>query len=146
VVLDPVLESSSGGVLLDAAGRRALRAGLLRQLALLTPNIPEAAALLGAPEATDMAGLLAQGRALLALGPAAVLLKGGHAQGADALDLLITPEGVHELRAPRMLAGMRGTGCALATAVAAFLAEGHSLTAACAQGKAYVTALLRGAR
>lgn len=146
VVLDPVLESSSGKPLLDAPGRRALHAGLLGQVTLLTPNIPEAAALLGTTVATDTAGMLAQGRGLLALGPRAVLLKGGHASGNDALDLLVTPESVHELRGPRFAANRRGTGCALATAVAAALAQGRTLVEACASAKEHVSALLRGER
>ena len=143
VVLDPVLESSSGRALLDAPGRDALRAVLLSQVTLLTPNIPEAAALLGTTAASDVGGLIVQGRALLALGPRAVLLKGGHAAGADALDLLITPHYVHELRGPRLPASMRGTGCALASAAAAALAQGRSLAQACAQAKDHVSALLR---
>jgi hydroxymethylpyrimidine/phosphomethylpyrimidine kinase len=141
VVLDPVLAASSGGELLDAAGRVALPE-LLPQVTLLTPNIPEAARLLGVAPACDEQGLLAQARALLALGPEAVLIKGGHGQGGEAIDLLVTR--AHEpqrLCAPRRAGTRRGTGCALASAIAAFLAQGLTLAESCARGKRYVSEL-----
>jgi hydroxymethylpyrimidine/phosphomethylpyrimidine kinase len=144
LVLDPVLRSSSGGRLLDAAGERLLRRALLPRATLLTPNVPEAAALLEAPAACSDAELLAQARALCRLGPAAVLLKGGHAGGALAVDLLVTARGaVHRLSAPRVRAMQRGTGCALAAAIAAGLAAKLSLRAACEQGKRYVSGLIQ---
>jgi hydroxymethylpyrimidine/phosphomethylpyrimidine kinase len=143
VVLDPVLAASSGGELLDAQGRAAL-AQLLSRVTLLTPNIPEAASLLGLEPAADEAARLAQADALLALGPEAVLIKGGHAQGAEAVDLLVTrTHACHRLSAPRRPGTRRGTGCALATAIAAYLAQGAPLTQACAQGKHYVSELFR---
>ena len=144
VVLDPVLRSSSGGALLDAAGRRALLEVLLRKVTLLTPNIPEAADLLGVTAAGDEAQALEQARVLLARGARAVLMKGGHARGPASVDLLVGPHGeVRAFAAPRLTANMRGSGCALATAIAAHLAGGLELAAACAAAKDYVTALLR---
>jgi hydroxymethylpyrimidine/phosphomethylpyrimidine kinase len=146
LVLDPVLASSSGGELLDAAGQAALRALLLPRTTLLTPNIPEAAALLGAPRARSEEELLRQAEALLALGPQAVLLKGGHGEGALAVDLLLMRAvGVQRLSAPRCDATRRGTGCALSSAIAAGLAVGVELAAACARAKRYVTQLLQQA-
>lgn len=146
VVLDPVLASSSGGRLIDAAGERLLRRALLPRAALLTPNIPEAAALLEAQPARTDAELLEQARALCRLGPAAVLLKGGHGSGRQAIDLLVTARGsVHRLSAPRLQRLQRGTGCALAAAIAAGLAEKLSLRAACEQAKRYVSELLQRA-
>ena len=145
VVLDPVLAASSGGELLDAAGRAALPE-LLPQVTLLTPNIPEAARLLGVAPAHDEAGLLAQARALLALGPEAVLIKGGHGEGAEAIDLLVTS--THEpqrLCAPRRPGTRRGTGCALAAAIAAYLAQRLTLAESCARGKRHVSELFRKA-
>ncbi|HEX4388485.1 MAG TPA: hydroxymethylpyrimidine/phosphomethylpyrimidine kinase, partial [Steroidobacteraceae bacterium] len=141
VVLDPVLAASSGGELLDAAGRAALPQ-LLPRVALLTPNIPEAARLLGTAPAEDEATLVEQARALLALGPAAVLLKGGHAYGPEAVDLLVT-RGAHvqRLSAPRRAGTRRGTGCALSSAIAAYLARGTPLSESCARGKAHVDSL-----
>ena len=144
LVLDPVLAASSGAELLDPEGREALRALLLPRATLLTPNIPEAAALLGTPPATSAAEIVAQGRALCALGPAAVLMKGGHAGGAVATDWLICAEAeVREFSAARSARGRRGTGCALASAIAAGLATGLALDAACARAKEHVTALLQ---
>jgi hydroxymethylpyrimidine/phosphomethylpyrimidine kinase len=144
LVLDPVLASSSGGRLIDAAGERLLRRALLPRVALLTPNIPEAAALLEARPARTDTELLAQARALCQLGAAAVLLKGGHGSGPQAVDLLVTARGaVHRLSAPRVQAMPRGTGCALAAAIAAGLAAKLSLRAACEQAKRYVADLLQ---
>ena len=144
LVLDPVLASSSGGELLDDAGRSALCAALLPRTTLLTPNIPEAAALLGAGIARSEAELLQQAAALLALGPHAVLLKGGHGDGPEASDLLLASGAPpHWLRAPRLSAVCRGTGCALSAAIAAGLAAGLELTAACERAKQHVTRLLQ---
>ena len=142
-VLDPVLLSSSGVVLLNEAGRRELLATLLPQVALLTPNIPEAALLLGEPPAAGEAGLLRQGQALRARGAHAVLLKGGHAAGEESVDLLIGSDAVERLPGARLAVRMRGTGCALASAIAAYLAQGLTLSAACRQAKHYMSALLQ---
>jgi hydroxymethylpyrimidine/phosphomethylpyrimidine kinase len=144
VVLDPVLAASSGAALLDADGEAALRAVLLPHATLLTPNIPEAATLLAAPRARSEEQLLQQGRRLLALGPHAVLLKGGHADGPQALDLLLLPgEPPRRLAVPRRAVGRRGTGCVLSTAVAAGLADGLELAAACVRAKDVVTQYLQ---
>jgi hydroxymethylpyrimidine/phosphomethylpyrimidine kinase len=128
VVLDPVLATSSGGELLDAPGRAALVSVLLPLATLLTPNLPEAATLLGLPEARDEQQMQHHAQALLALGPRAVLVKGGHASLAHAVDILALQDG-------------RGTGCALASAIAAHLAGGAALPAACAAAKRCVTEL-----
>jgi hydroxymethylpyrimidine/phosphomethylpyrimidine kinase len=144
LVLDPVLAASSGGVLLDAAGRAALAALLLPRTSLLTPNIAEAAALLGATPASSAEEIIGQGRALCARGAAAVLMKGGHASGALATDWLVAPDGsVREFTAPRLAAARRGTGCALAAAIAAGLAAQLPLEVACQRAKEHVTELLR---
>ena len=143
IVLDPVLVSSSGGVLLDEAGRQQLRARLFPLASVLTPNIPEAASLCATAPATDREALLAQARSLLATGARAVLLKGGHAEGAESVDLLLTADGILQwLAAPRLGARCRGTGCALASAIAAGLASGSSIEEACAGAKRYVLAML----
>jgi hydroxymethylpyrimidine/phosphomethylpyrimidine kinase len=144
LVLDPVLASSSGGELLDTAGRGALCAELLPRTTLLTPNIPEAAALLGTGSASNEAELLQQARALLALGPRAVLLKGGHAAGGEVSDLLLAADAPPLwLRAPRVSVTRRGTGCALSAAIAAGLAAGLELDTACERAKQHVTQLLQ---
>lgn len=144
LVLDPVLAASCGGTLLDEAGRAALAALLLPRATLLTPNIPEAALLLGAAPAASAAEMIEQGRALCARGAAAVLVKGGHASAALATDWLVTREGsVQRLAAPRVAAARRGTGCALASAIAAGLAARLPLGAACQRAKEHVTGLLQ---
>jgi hydroxymethylpyrimidine/phosphomethylpyrimidine kinase len=143
VVLDPVLASSSGTALLDEPGRAALLELLLPRVTLLTPNIPEAGLLLGTPAATGEAQMLAQAQALLTLGARAVLMKGGHGTGPEAVDLLVSAQGTDRLAVARMDASCRGTGCALASAAAAALAEGLALDTACISAKGYVTALLR---
>jgi hydroxymethylpyrimidine/phosphomethylpyrimidine kinase len=143
LIIDPVLVSSSGAQLLDRAGRVALCRALLPRATLLTPNIPEAAALLGTRAAKTEDKLVRQAQALLALGPAAVLLKGGHARGSEAADLLVMRGASPQwLRAARIKATRRGTGCALASAIAAGLACGLTLPAACARAKDHVLSLL----
>ncbi len=144
LVLDPVLASSSGGELLDDGGREALRTTLLPRATLLTPNIPEASALLGERCGPSERALLGAAAALLAFGPAAVLLKGGHGEGPEATDLLLMPHATPRwLRAPRLNAVRRGTGCALSSAIAAGLAAGLELTTACERAKQHVTQLLQ---
>lgn len=142
VVIDPVLVSSSGGTLLDADGRAALIRLLLPTATLVTPNIPEVAALLGEALTTNETALLEQGRRLLDLGSQAILLKGGHSEGEEAVDLLISRERVDRLVAPRIAGSSRGTGCALASAIAAELASGRALREACVAAKGYVRGML----
>jgi hydroxymethylpyrimidine/phosphomethylpyrimidine kinase len=146
IVLDPVLASSSGGELLDRQGREALCTAMLPRVTLLTPNIPEAAALLGSSPAQTETELLRQARALLALGPEAVLLKGGHRTGPEATDLLLLRDAVPRwLRAPRIATVRRGTGCELAAAIAAGLAAGLDVATACTRAKQHLTQSLQQA-
>jgi hydroxymethylpyrimidine/phosphomethylpyrimidine kinase len=143
VVLDPVLASSSGGELLDSGGRAALCTRLLPRVTLLTPNIPEAATLIGTGAARSEAELLEQAAVLLSFGPQAVLIKGGHGGGPEACDLLLMAQQAPRwLRAPRSRMACRGTGCALSSAIAAGLAAGVPLATACERAKQYVTQLL----
>jgi hydroxymethylpyrimidine/phosphomethylpyrimidine kinase len=151
LVLDPVLVSSSGGVLLDAGGRDAMLKGLFPRATLVTPNVPEAAALLQAGIAGSERTLVQQAQGLLALGPQAVLIKGGHMSGAEAVDLLISRSGgagsvgVQRISSPRLSATRRGTGCALASAIAAGIAAGVPLLDACREAKRYVVGMLKAA-
>jgi hydroxymethylpyrimidine/phosphomethylpyrimidine kinase len=143
IVLDPVLVSSSGGMLLDAGGRDAMRKSLFPRAALVTPNVPEAAALLDTDIANSEQELVVQAQSLLALGPQAVLIKGGHLGGEKAVDLLVSRDhGLQRIASPRLRATKRGTGCALASAIAAGVASGMSLFDACAQAKRYVLSYL----
>jgi hydroxymethylpyrimidine/phosphomethylpyrimidine kinase len=150
LVLDPVLVSTSGGVLLDSGGRDALTGSLFRRATLVTPNVPEAAALLGEPVAADEAALIRQGERLLAFGSQAILLKGGHAfasreEGADATDLLISRAAIERIASKRVVGSSRGTGCALASGIAAGLAAGKPLSEACRASKQYVLGMLTSA-
>jgi hydroxymethylpyrimidine/phosphomethylpyrimidine kinase len=148
-VLDPVLRTSSGAALLEEGGLGRLRARLFPLATLLTPNIPEAACLAGESGATDPepARLVGWARRLLAEGAGAVLIKGGHASGDVAADVLVRPDAAPLwLSGPRLSAGRRGTGCALAAAIAAALAAGADLPEACRLGRAHVLALLAEAQ
>jgi len=112
---------------------------LLPRVTVVTPNLPEAARLLSEPMATDEKAMIEQARRILCLGPEAVLLKGGHAGGEEAVDLLITSDNAPILiRTSRINGVLRGTGCALSSAIAASLALQASLPQACEQAKHYV--------
>ncbi len=146
VVLDPVLLSSSGGLLLDEAGQAEMRTRLFPLTTVLTPNIPEAASLCGTAPASSREALLDQARSLVAMGARTVLLKGGHATGPEAVDLLLTEQGAPQwLSSPRLQAHCRGTGCALAAAIAAGMAGGQSVEDACFNAKEYVLSMLAAA-
>jgi hydroxymethylpyrimidine/phosphomethylpyrimidine kinase len=136
VVCDPVVAASGGDRLADDATVAALREDLFAACTLVTPNVPEAAVLTGAAVAT-LAGVLAAIPALLALGPAAVLVKGGHLTG-DAVDVFADRSGVRELRAPRLPETLRGTGSLLGAAVATHCARGAMLLDAVIAGRAFV--------
>ena len=128
VVVDPVMVAKSGAVLLPDAAIAALAADLLPRAALLTPNLPEAATLLDEAAADNPETMAAQGRRLIAMGPRAVLMKGGHGRGETCVDLLVTAGGVLRLEAPRIATrNTHGTGCSLSAAVAAGLARGAGL-------------------
>lgn len=145
LVVDPVMVAKSGDPLLAPEAVAALKERLFPVAALITPNRLEAEALLGCPirtleEAEEAA------KALLALGPKAVLLKGGHLEGEEAVDLLATQEGVLRFSAPRVQTrNTHGTGCTLSAAVAALLARGRPLEEAVAEAKTYLTRALRTA-
>lgn len=146
VVLDPVMVAKSGAVLLPAAAIAALIKRMLPLADVLTPNLPEAAHLLGTDPARDRAAMLDQGRALLALGPRAVLMKGGHGTGDICTDLLITGDGVQEFVAPRIATkNTHGTGCTLSAAIAAGLARGFDLSASVAEAHGYLQAAIAAA-
>jgi hydroxymethylpyrimidine/phosphomethylpyrimidine kinase len=139
VVLDPVMVAKGGARLLPDDAVAALRDDLLPLATHLTPNIPEAAVLLGAPEATDRDMMQLQAAALAALGPPAVLLKGGHLAGDDSPDVLVIEDAAHWFTAPRTAtANTHGTGCTLSAALAAELAKGLHDTDAVAAAKTYV--------
>jgi hydroxymethylpyrimidine/phosphomethylpyrimidine kinase len=146
VVLDPVMVATSGDRLIADGAVAALKARLIPRAQLITPNLPEAAALLDCPVATDEAEMERQGRALLALGAGAVLVKGGHGDSAEAVDLLVTADGALRLATPRIATrNTHGTGCTLSSAIAAQLAHGKPLAEAVAAAKDYVTRAIAAA-
>jgi hydroxymethylpyrimidine/phosphomethylpyrimidine kinase len=113
---------------------------------VVTPNLFEAAALLDVTLAGDETEMHAQGLALLEFGPGAVLVKGGHAGGAESVDLLVEPDGCSRFAAPRLVTKMtHGTGCTFASAIAAGLAKGEVLEQAVHHAKTYVTAAIAAA-
>jgi hydroxymethylpyrimidine/phosphomethylpyrimidine kinase len=130
VVVDPILHASSGAPLFDGPPEALLD---LARGAILTPNLPEAESLLRGP---------ADARALLAKGPKAVLLKGGHAAG-DPVDLLVTAAGTTRFEGTRIPGARRGTGCRLASALATALAMGTPLQDAVTKAREYVRGYLR---
>ena len=148
VVLDPVLRASTGGARLDAAGLAALRDELLPLVDLVTPNLPEAGALLGEEAPPSLPAAEAAARRLLGLGVPAALVTGGHFEGTTmCTDVLATGERVRLLHTPRVPGGgAHGTGCALSSAIAALLARGEPLPAACAEAQRVVARAIRDGR
>jgi hydroxymethylpyrimidine/phosphomethylpyrimidine kinase len=146
VVLDPVMVAASGASLLAPDAIDVLKRALFPRALLVTPNLPEAAALLDAPLAETEAEMRAQAEQLLALGPRAVLMKGGHARGPESVDLLVSPSAIARLVAERVpTANTHGTGCTLSAAIAAGLAKGQRLAEAVSDAKHYVTEAIRAA-
>ncbi len=146
VVLDPVMVATSGDRLLAAEAVEALRTKLMPRAALVTPNLPEAAALLDEPVASSQAAIESQGRRLLSMGCRAVLIKGGHGQGAESIDYLFSGNGVVTLAAPRIATkNTHGTGCSLSSAIAAGLAKGEDLETAVRHAKVWISAAIAAA-
>lgn len=143
VVLDPVMVATSGDRLLAPEAVEALRERLIPAALIMTPNLPEAAALLDEAEARTEDEMRTQGERLLALGATAVLIKGGHGGAPESVDILVERLGTTRLPAPRIATrNTHGTGCTLSSAIAAGLAKGLSLHDAVAAAKAYVTAAI----
>jgi hydroxymethylpyrimidine/phosphomethylpyrimidine kinase len=146
VVLDPVMVATSGDRLLAAEAVDALRTKLTPLASVITPNLPEAADLLGEGVATNEAAVEQQGRRLLALGCKSVLIKGGHGAGAESIDYLIDASGVTALAAPRVATkNTHGTGCSLSSAIAAELAKGGDMASAVRNAKSFVSAAIAAA-
>ena len=142
LVVDPVMVAKSGDRLLEPAAEVAYRDLLLPLAEVLTPNLPEAEALLCRPVRT-LADMREAARALRALGPRAVVVKGGHLEG-DAVDVFWDGERLEELGAPRIdTRNTHGTGCTYSAAIAARLALGEPLLEAVRGAKAYLTEAIR---
>ncbi len=149
-VVDPVMVAKGGARLLQAEAVEAMKRRLIPGAAVITPNRPEAEALLGQPIAKEAEAAEAEAaeaaRALLDLGCDAVLLKGGHAAGPIIRDILVSRAGLELFESPRIeTRHTHGTGCTLASALAAGLAQGLALTAAVRRARAYVHEAIRTA-
>jgi hydroxymethylpyrimidine/phosphomethylpyrimidine kinase len=145
LVVDPVMVASTGQRLLEPDAEKAYRERLFQHALVITPNLREAAVLLGRAVSTtdDMARAA---RDLAATGPCIVVVKGGHLDARDAVDVVFADGSVQELRAPRVATtNVHGTGCTFASAVAARLAGGAEPIDAIRWAKQFVTTALRGA-
>jgi hydroxymethylpyrimidine/phosphomethylpyrimidine kinase len=146
IVLDPVMVATSGDRLLSADAVSALRERLIPLASLITPNLPEAAALLEESVASDETAVANQGNRLLAMGARAVLIKGGHGKGRESIDYLFSGDDMIALPAPRIpTANTHGTGCSLSSAIAAGLAKGETLEQAVRSAKTWITAAIAAA-
>ena len=146
IVLDPVMMATSGDRLLAPAAIEALRQELIPRALVVTPNLPEAAALTGGSPARNEQEMEVQAREILSLGARHVLIKGGHGDGADSVDLLIGQGEVMRLSTKRIATtNTHGSGCTLSSAVAAGLAKGLTLARAVREAKTYVTAAIAAA-
>jgi hydroxymethylpyrimidine/phosphomethylpyrimidine kinase len=145
-VVDPLMVATSGDRLIADDCVAALRRELIPRAAIITPNLPEAAALLDDAIATGRAAIERQGYRLLELGCGAVLIKGGHDEGPTSTDYLFRAAGMLTLEAPRIVTkNTHGTGCSLSSAIAANLAKGQDLDAAVRQAKQGVSAAIAAA-
>ena len=146
IVLDPVMVATSGDRLLATEAVDALRTKLIPLASLITPNLPEAAALLDEPLALSESAIESQGKRLLAMGCRAVLIKGGHGQGPESIDYLIGDNGIIVLASPRIATkNTHGTGCSLSSAIAAGLVKGEDVETAVRHAKAWVSAAIAAA-
>ncbi|NEE00774.1 bifunctional hydroxymethylpyrimidine kinase/phosphomethylpyrimidine kinase [Phytoactinopolyspora halotolerans] len=145
LVVDPVMVATSGDRLVSDETVVAIRDRLLPLATVLTPNLPETATLLGWPE-VGADRMAEAGAELRDRGASAVVVKGGHGGGAEAIDVLVDADGVHELRAPRVATkNTHGTGCTFSSAIAVGLAHGKPLRDAVEEAKRYLTDALRAA-
>jgi hydroxymethylpyrimidine/phosphomethylpyrimidine kinase len=145
LVVDPILFSSSGTALLEPAAQSTLRELLLPKAALVMPNLAEAAALAGRKVRTPEE-MREAARRIAGFGPFAVLVKGGHLDGGEALDILFHNGGFAEFASPRIeTRHTHGTGCTYSAAITALLASGWAIEAAVTQAKAFLYEAIRSA-
>ena len=143
LVVDPVMVAKGGDRLLDPDAIHAVGVSLLRLARVVTPNIPEAEVLAGIT-IRSLDDMREAGKRILARGCRAVIVKGGHLSGAEAIDLLIDRRSELALRGPRLTTKhTHGTGCTFAASLAARLALGDALDAAAQRAKDYVTNAMR---
>ena len=140
IILDPVMIAKGGSHLLDPDAVQTLRDRLVPIAEIITPNLPEAAALLDCDEATCIGEMMDQATMLLALGPKTVYLKGGHLGGGDSPDILMTKDNVETLEGVRIdTKNTHGTGCSLSAALAACRGRNLELVEAAKASKEFIT-------
>jgi len=145
LVVDPVMVAKSGDRLLAKDAVEALREDLIPNAYVLTPNLPEAGDILGEP-VTTAAQMRTAARELHALGAENVVVKGGHLEGDEVVDILFDGRKYHEFKGPRIhTTSTHGTGCTFASAIAAYLARGESVREAVGKAREYLTGALRNA-
>ena len=145
LVVDPVMVAKGGARLIDPAAVEALKQLLIARAEIVTPNLPEAEILCGAVIG-NLAQMRAAGETLLALGCRAVLVKGGHLSGETVSDVLVTAGGARVWESPRIATRhTHGTGCTLASAIAASLAQGQDVENAVDRARTYVQRAIAGA-
>ena len=145
LVVDPVMVAKGGARLIDPAAVEALKQLLIARAEIVTPNLPEAEILCGATIG-NLAQMRAAGETLLALGCRAVLVKGGHLSGETVSDVLVTTGGARVWESPRIATRhTHGTGCTLASAIAASLAQGQDVENAVDRARTYVQRAIAGA-
>jgi len=146
IVLDPVMVASTGASLIAPGGADALRQLLIPRALIVTPNLPEGAALTGASAARNEQEMEIQAREILSLGPRYVLIKGGHGEGEESVDLLIGQGDVVRFSTKRIATkNTHGSGCTLSSAIAAGIAKGLDTVAAVREAKSYVAAAIAAA-
>ena len=145
IILDPVMVAKGGSRLLNEEAVDAVRNVLVPMATIITPNLPEAADLLGSLEARNPDDMLAQAESLLSLGPKAVYLKGGHLGSEDSPDLFLSANEKEWISAPRISTkNTHGTGCSLSSALATQLALSRDGIAAAKAAKAYISSAIKG--
>jgi hydroxymethylpyrimidine/phosphomethylpyrimidine kinase len=145
LVVDPVMIAKGGDRLLEESAVDTIRKELLPLARVVTPNIPEAEVLAGT-SIRSVGDMREAGRRILSLGPGVVVVKGGHLEGSDSVDVVCTGEGCEELRSARIeTQHTHGTGCTFASAIAANLALGLDEREAVARAKAYIDGAIRHA-
>jgi hydroxymethylpyrimidine/phosphomethylpyrimidine kinase len=145
VVIDPVMIAKGGDRLVDADAVAAMRTELLPRAQIVTPNVPEAEVLAGMP-VRSLDEMREAGRRILDLGPRLVLVKGGHLEGPDSIDVACTADGTFDIRRPRIeTRHTHGTGCTLSSAIAANLALGLTDRDAIERARDYLDGAIRHA-
>ena len=145
VVIDPVMIAKGGDRLLEEDAVMAIRTELLPRAHAVTPNVPEAEVLAGIP-VRSLEDMREAGRRILAMGPRVVLVKGGHLEGPESIDVVCTASEVFEIRRPRIdTRHTHGTGCTLSSAIAASLALGLTDREAIESARDYLDGAIRHA-